>query len=302
MPRVAIAPRMLQWARERAGLEPEDLLSRIKKYQEWETEKTKPTLKQLEKFAKAVHVPIGVLFLPEPPEEHLSIPDFRTLNNAPVSRPSPNLFDVLYNCQERQAWYKEFAQIMRQEPRSFIGSANFAMKPEDAAMMIRNTLGFTMEARQECRTWEDALRFFIQQCDQLGILVMVSGVVLSNNNRKLDPKEFRGFALSDALAPLIFINGSDSKSGQMFTLAHELAHLWVNSTGVSNASANPLNGFPREEVWCNSVAAELLVPLEVFLSELIQNESLAQAKTRLSKKFKVSTLVILRRLLDAGWF
>ncbi|MCK6417388.1 MAG: ImmA/IrrE family metallo-endopeptidase [Alphaproteobacteria bacterium] len=124
---------------------------------------------------------------------------------------------------------------------------------------------------------------------------------MSNNTRKLDPAEFRGFALSDRLAPLVFINGSDTKSGQMFTLAHELAHLWLNSSGVSNAGVAPINGFRREEVWCNAVAAELLVPLSLFKQEL-QDETVEDALNRLSRRFKVSTLVILRRLLDARWF
>lgn len=301
MTRVAISPDMLQWARERAGMEPEALLSRFAKYEEWETGETQPTLKQLENFAKAVHVPMGYLFLPEPPQESLPIPDFRTLDNRQVTRPSPNLLDMLYNCQERQAWYKEFAQITRQKPLEFIGSVNRSMKVEDVANQIRHTLEFDIDERSKCRTWEDALRLFIQQAEEAGILVMVSGVVLSNNNRKLDTREFRGFALSDHLAPLVFINGSDSKSGQMFTLAHELAHLWLNSSGVSNASAAPLNGFSKEEVWCNAVAAELLVPLKTLKPLLQDDEELDKAVARLSKHFKVSTLVILRRLLDAKW-
>ncbi len=301
MTRVAISPDMLQWARERAGMEPESLLPRFAKYEEWETGETQPTLKQLENFAKAVHVPMGYLFLPEPPHESLPIPDFRTLDNRQVTRPSPNLLDMLYNCQERQAWYKEFAQITRQKPLEFIGSVNRSMKVEDVANQIRHTLKFDIEERSQCRTWEDALRLFIQQAEEVGILVMVSGVVLSNNNRKLDTQEFRGFALSDRLAPLVFINGSDSKSGQMFTLAHELAHLWLNSSGVSNASAAPLNGFSKEEVWCNAVAAELLVPLKTLKPLLQDDELLDKAVARLSKHFKVSTLVILRRLLDAKW-
>ena len=130
---------------------------------------------------------------------------------------------------------------------------------------------------------------------------MVSGVVLSNNNRKLDPEEFRGFALADTQAPLVFINGSDSKSAQMFTLAHELAHLWLGATAISNASAAPVAGFRREEVWCNAVAAELLVPLVTLQADLVVDEALDDAVARLTRRYKVSSLVILRRLLDAGW-
>ena len=161
-------------------------------------------------------------------------------------------------------------------------------------------LGFDLAARAACRAWEEALRLFIGQAEKLGVLVMVSGIVLSNTHRVLDPHEFRGFALADRRAPLIFINGADTKSGQMFTLAHELAHLWLGASALSDASGAPLNSYRGEEVWCNRVAAELLVPLAVFLPAMRPNEPVGEAMHRLARQFKVSTLVILRRLLDAG--
>ena len=300
MTRVEISPLMLRWARERAGLAVEDLLNRFSKLPKWESGDTHPTLKQLEKFARAVHVPVGYLFLPEPPNEGLPVDDFRTVDNQAILRPSPNLLAMLYSCQERQAWYRDFAQVTRQSPRKFIGSANTQMEPEAAAELIRAVLGFSIKKRQQCQTWEEALRLFIQQADDAGILVMISGVVLSNNSRKLDLQEFRGFALSDPLAPLVFINGADSKSGQMFTLAHELAHLWLNSSGVSNADA-ARQEMKEIEIWCNAVAAELLVPLAEFKPQLRDNEMLDHALPRLSRLFKISTLVVLRRLLDTGW-
>lgn len=299
--RVTVSPKLLKWAQERSQIEHDDLCLRFRKLAEWETGEIQPTLKQLEKFAKAVHVPVGYLFLPEPPEEQVPIPDFRTLANREVRRPSPNLLDMLYHCLERQSWYKEFAQISRQEPRAFVGSLTVAMSPVEAAQVIRSHIGFDLETRQESTTWEDALRLFIQLADQTGVLVMVSGVVLSNTSRKLDPQEFRGFALADPLAPLVFINGSDSKSAQMFTLAHELAHIWLNSSGVSDVSGRSLSGYPREEVWCNAVAAELLVPMSVLVPTLRSDETVDQAKARLSRAFKVSSFVVLRRLLDAEW-
>jgi Zn-dependent peptidase ImmA (M78 family) len=165
---------------------------------------------------------------------------------------------------------------------------------------MAQALGFDLAARANCRTWEEALRLFVGQAEEVGVLVMVSGVVLSNNRRVLDPDEFRGFALADKYAPLVFINGADTKSGQMFTLAHELAHIWLGTSAVSDASAAPLKGHRREEVWCNAVAAELLVPLMALRPELRSNESLDQSLPRLARHFKVSTLVILRRLFDAG--
>lgn len=301
MTRAPIGHNMLVWARERAGLEPVDLEGRFPKLAEWEAGDTQPTLKQLNDFARAVHVPVGYLFLPSPPDEPLPIPDFRTMDGRGIQRASPNLLDMLYACQERQGWYREFAQTVRQPELPFVGSAALDDAPENVATQMAATLGFDVQARATSRTWEEALRMFIGQADRIGVLVMVSGVVLSNSHRKLDVEEFRGFALADRRAPLIFINGSDTKSGQMFTLAHELAHLWLGSSAVSNASAAPLRGYRREEVWCNAVAAELLVPLANLRAELRDNEALNLALPRLARQFKVSTLVILRRLLDARW-
>jgi Zn-dependent peptidase ImmA (M78 family) len=149
------------------------------------------------------------------------------------------------------------------------------------------------------RTWLEALSRFIVQADEAGVLVMCSGVVMNNNRRPLDPDEFRGFAISDDLAPLVFINGKDSKSAQMFTLAHELAHIWLGKSAVSDARPTAI---PSHEVeaWCNRVAAEMLVPVSLFRNEYRGDAELRDEVRRLAGYFKVSTLVILRRIYDVG--
>ncbi len=301
MMRVAVNPELLRWARERAGLAQDDLAGRFGKLPEWETGGVQPTLKQVEAFAHAVHVPAGYLFLSAPPEESIPIPDFRTVAGQTVTRPSPNLLDTIYACQERQSWYREFARLSRQPELRFVNSATLAMPSETVAARMRETLDFQVSARRECPTWTDALRLFTRQADEAGVLVMVSGVVMSNNRRRLDPAEFRGFALSDPLAPLVFVNGSDTKAAQMFTLAHELAHLWLGSSALSDMGAKPEHGSRHEEVWCNAVAAEFLMPREALRAELRPGEQLPAAMPRLARIFKVSTLVVLRRLLDAEW-
>ena len=299
--RVAIKPELVRWARRRAGGRQDDLVPKFGKLPEWESGATQPTLKQVERFAKAVHVPVGYLFLDEPPDEVVPIPDFRTFGGQKVTRPSPNLLDTIYACQERQSWYKDFVRTDRQPALGFIGSATMESRKEEVAEQIRKTLGFSTEARRSCGTWSEALRELIRQTENIGVLVMVSGIVGSNTRRKLEPEEFRGFVLSDPHAPLIFINGADTKAAQMFTLAHELAHLWLGNSALSNVEATPATGCRDEEVWCNAVAAEMLVPMSVLRDELRQDEPLDNAKSRLARFFKVSTLVILRRLKDARW-
>lgn len=303
MIRVAVQPELLRWARDRAGLDAFALAGRFPKLQEWEAGDLQPTLRQLENYAQATHAPVGYFFLPAPPVEPLPIPDFRTIGNREIARPSADLLDTLYACQSRQAWYRDEALVTGQRPLPFIGSMNVAIAPTLAAEQLKQALGFSVQARRECSNWTEALRLFVAQADALGVLVMVSGVVGSNNTRVLNPEEFRGFAMTDTLAPLVFINGTDSKSAQMFTLAHELAHLWLGQSALSDAgvegAGNPQHG-AGVETWCNQVAAELLVPLPILVAALREDELLDDALRRLARDFKVSTLVVLRRMLDAG--
>lgn len=299
MTRIAVSPDMLRWARDRARLDVLALTARFPKLEAWEAGEALPTLKQLESYARATHAPIGYFFLPAPPIEPVPIPDFRTMADRAVVHPSPDLLDTVYACQERQAWYRDFALIDGQPPLPFVGALNANMATVQAAEQIRQTLGFDVDARRNCRTWTEALRLFIEQAESIGVMVMVSGVVLNNNYRHLDPQEFRGFALADDRAPLVFINGADSKAAQMFTLAHELAHLWLGQSALSDVSAGETSD-NAIEIWCNQVAAELLVPMDVFLGELIADELVHDTLSRLARRFKVSTLVVLRRLADAG--
>ena len=224
---MGVRPELLRWARERAGLSPEVLARRIPQLQAWEQGQAQPTLKQIEKFARATHTPVGFLFLQEPPVERVPIPDFRTIASARIHRPSPDLLDTLYICQQRQEWYRDFARAEGEDRLPFVGSSDLTSDIAETAARMRTALGFDFAERRQMPTWTEALRRFIEQADLLGVLVMVSGVVGSNNRRKLDPAEFRGFALSDDLAPLVFINGADTKAAQMFTLAHEMAHVWL---------------------------------------------------------------------------
>ncbi len=239
------------------------------------------------------------MFLSEPPLERLPIPDLRTMGNRQLGRPSPNLLDTIHICQQRQAWYRDYLRSDGASLKDFVGSMRVGASIVRTAQAIRQSLNFDLDARRRLPTWTDALRQFIEQADAAGILVMCSGVVRNNNRRRLDPDEFRGFAMADPLAPLVFVNGADSKAAQMFTLAHELAHIWAGESAVSDIDARtePTN---RVERWCNQVAAELLVPLEALQSQIQPGAVLMDEASRLARQFKVSTLVILLRLLESG--
>jgi Zn-dependent peptidase ImmA (M78 family) len=298
--RVEIKPEMIRWACDRAGLDAASLAERqsLRKLPDWIKGTASPTFKQLESLARATHTPFGNFFLPAPPREYLPIPDLRTIDNEYIDHPSPDLLDTIYICEQRQEWYSDFSRSMGGKPLPFVGSVNLESDVAQVAQTIRQALGFDIEERRRLSTWTDALRRFIDQTDSFGVMVMVSGVVGSNNRRKLDPREFRGFALADSLAPLVFINGSDTKAAQMFTLAHELAHIWLGETALSDVGpvTSPSH---KVEIWCNQVAAEILVPLDVFREAYDSKNSLRHEMDRLARRFKVSTLVILRRLHDA---
>ena len=297
--RVPVKPELLVWARERAGLPLESLIRRFPKYREWESGRLQPTLKQLEAFAKTTHAPIGYLLLPEPRDEPIPIPDFRTLGSAPVRHASPNLLDTVYMCQLRQDWYREHALRTHQSPLGFVGSARLSDDITAAAVTLRKTLGFDLDDRAQMSTWRGAQRTLIKNLDDIGVLVMIAGVVGTNNHHRLDPKEFRGFALADSLAPVVFVNSANTRAAQTFTLANELAHLLLGVSALSNADPRSLPSH-NLEIWCNRFAAEFLVPISVLQDEFIPTSDLTLELKRLAQFFKVSTLVILRQIYDMG--
>lgn len=297
--KVTINPKLYIWARNRAAMEFEVLQKRFPKLPEWESGESHPTLRQLENFANAVHVPVGYLFLPEPVVESLPITDFRTLGDQGVAQPSPDLLDTLYLCQQRQEWFRDYARTHSLSPLDYIGSVEASEDPVTVAEKIRSRLNILLSEVQLLPNWTEALKNLIAKAEESGILIMASSIVGSNSHRKLKVEEFRGLALVDDLAPLVFLNASDSKSAQIFTLAHELVHLWLGKSGVFDTEAGRL---PEKSIerWCNAVAAELLVPLSALKQAHEPSLEIADEIQRLARRFKVSTLVVLRRLFDAG--
>jgi Zn-dependent peptidase ImmA (M78 family) len=184
----------------------------------------------------------------------------------------------------------------------FIG--RFGLDASEGAIStdMTATLGLTHAEREQAKNWEAFLSLLMDKAEAAGVWVMRSGIVGSNTHRILDVQEFRGLAVCDDIAPLVFINGRDAKAAQIFTLAHELAHLWIGQSGISDVSlAQPGNEIHRRtEKLCNGVAAEVLVPQTSLRERWSGAESTDLNAARLARFFRVSTVVIARRAFDLG--
>jgi len=291
---------MLRWARDRVGLDVNEaaMAAGVKpeKFQMWEEGDALPTFKQAQLVAHALHTPFGFFFLNEAPAEKPVLPDLRVVGGAPVSKPSVNLVETVRHAMQRQAWYVEYLQEQGSLPLPFVGRFNSASNVALIAQDIRDKLGVDVEQGQ--RSWEAYYRELIEAAERAGVLVMRSGIVGNNTHRKLDVSEFRGFAISHPLAPVIFINSSDAPSARLFTLLHELAHIWLGSSGISNVAPGNTR---KEEIVCNAVAGEFLAPSNLFVQLWMESmEDFPRQVAELAGRFHVSQIVIVRRALDLG--
>ena len=300
---VPISPKLLLWACERNGKTVDEFSERFPKLSSWIEKGIKPKLKELEDFARVTHTPFGYFFLSDPPDEHLPISDFRTIEDLKIAKPSPNLIETIYAMQRRQDWLREYLIRYQAEPLEYVGSASLNDNPEHVGNEIRQRLGLEKGWSSEVKTWMDSIREFHRLIEHIGVYPVINSVVGNNTRRKLDVAEFRGFALSDSYAPLIFVNGSDAKSAQIFALAHELAHIWLNKSGLSGfkdlfPAGESYSSGSEVEKWCNIVAAELLVPKHELnkLRDSFINEH--YDITKIAYGFRVSPIVLARRALD----
>jgi Zn-dependent peptidase ImmA (M78 family) len=168
---------------------------------------------------------------------------------------------------------------------------------------IRTTLGYEVHGdtarKAKPKDWETTLATLVGLAEEAGILVMRNSMVGHNTRRPLRVDEFRGFALADGYAPLVFINANDAKAAQMFTLVHEIAHIWTGESALSDP--DPSHERKRKaETWCDAVAAETLVPMAALDAAMVGRAEVVAHVSALASAFSVSELVILRRLRDAG--
>jgi Zn-dependent peptidase ImmA (M78 family) len=299
---VTVRPELLEWARERASLSVSELAQKLgttanpAPIEQWMMTGELP-MKKLEIFAAKTHVPLGYLFLEAPPEEPLPLPDYRTIEGRGVWRPSPELIDTIYSCLRRQEWYREYLEDAGVERLGCLGRFTADSDPVAVAADIRTTIGWTPEERAAEPQLQLVVGRFAAAIEQVGILVMRNGVVGNNTHRPLNPIEFRGFALFDPLAPLIFVNAADAAAAQLFTLAHELAHIWVGQSALDDLTI--ITDQPLEK-FCNQVAAEVLVPMAEFSNEWQRLDDGGEELQRLSRRFRVSRFVLLIRAFEAG--
>jgi len=274
-----------------------DLTRRFPHITDWLTGNRQPTMHQLEELAKATSTPLGFFFLSEPPTLRLTIPHFRTVRDGNPRNPSADLLETVQNMERRQDWMRDYLIELGEEPLGFIGSAKIMEEPERYAAEIRQTLELSDEWAAKQPNWTEALRYLIHKMENIGILVVVNSIVGNNTHRGLDPVEFRGFVLVDQYAPLVFINGADGKAAQMFTLAHELAHLWFGySAAFDLAELQPADN--EKEQACNRLAAEFLVPADKLCAFWPSLDRQLDPFQQMARRFKVSELVAARRAID----
>jgi len=297
--RVDVKPDFLLWACERSRRSIVELAERksFSKLPDWISGEARPTFKQLEKFAKATHTPFGYFFLPEPPKESIPIPDLRTVGNQYMKRPSPDLLDTIHAMQRRQAWLHEDLIECEAEPLDLVGSAQTADDSQGVGREMRRMVGLNDGWAAKVRTWQEAVSELRRAIEQLGVMAVINGVVGNNTHRKLDVGEFRGFTLSDEYAPLVFVNGADAKSAQMFTLVYELAHIWLGESALTDTG---LISQPSQEIesWCDRAAAEFLVPAQELKSCWMDIRHEEKPFETLSRHFKISPIVAGRRAMD----
>ena len=298
--RVKISPQTILWATERSGLNIDSLSDIYPRALSWIREESEPTVKQLEIFAKKIHVPCGFLFLNKPLQERLPITFYRS-NGQVIKSPPLEIKDLVNQIKTKQEWLKDFLIENNYEKLNFVGSLKNYSKitPIKGAELIRSALKIN-------KTWYDetnldkSFRYWIDKIEYNRILVVSTGYV-GHNKRTIDVEVCKGFTLVDDYCPFIYINTNNLGGGRIFTLIHELVHVFIgNSIGIGynpiHPSSEPLENF------CDMVSAEILVPTEFFeISWKSNSGSIFDKISKISSQFHVSKLVIAKKALDSNF-
>jgi len=299
-----VTPEVMKWARvKRARIsldQASEAIGRPKdEIEAWESGHSRPTIPQARKAEKAYQVPLATFYLSEPPKgwDIQNLRDFRTLPSVRKGEFSFELTLMLEEAQYHQEWMRDYIQNEGDKALDFVGSADLDSSPRAVAQSILDTLDISPQEQMECPNRYEALKLWIINAESAGIHVF--------RRTDIPFEEARGFVLSDDYAPFIFVNSDDSDSGQLFTLVHELAHLWINISEVTNLeNYRQLDSdSQRIEIFCNKVASLALMNPATFnqlWSQQSDSASLEKRISNISGKLKVSHEAVTRRLLDKG--
>jgi Zn-dependent peptidase ImmA (M78 family) len=265
----------------------------------WENGEKNPTFKQVESMSKKTNIPFGYFFLETPPIETCPLVEHRTIGSNCPEEPSRNLLDTIDNMGDIQNWMRKYLKGDGAEPLDFVGKFKNNSDIVVIANDIRQELDLKLNWFFNIKNVDEAFDYSKNIINNVGILIMMSGIVGQNTHRKLDVSEFRAFTLVDKYAPLIFINSCDSKPGKLFSLWHGVAHIWLGTDNLFNDKYGTATTVNKLEKICNAIAAEIMVPNNLFLS--VWNDSKAEIESKIdtiSNYFKCGKSVIIRRALD----
>ena len=293
-------PEILKWARKTAKISLEKSAStisktcKIERIKEWESPDCKdfPTIKQVEKLARLYRRPVDVFFLQFVPKDFPALKDFRRNKEDGLNT---SLIFMMREVQEKQEWLSNFLKKKKEKKLDFSGKHNIKSSPDVVANDIRKTL-----AIGNIPSGLKPLKYWIEKAESKRIFISLSSNY--HTRLKLDSDLFKGFVIDDKYAPFIFLNSDDWDHGQIFTLIHELAHIWIGVSGISNETEiNTTNtpGIHPVEKFCNEVAVKALLP-EDELTAMLPKQDVLTIKniSRLSRKLGVSNAALLNRALN----
>ncbi len=301
----AIQPKILTWARETAGLSLDEAARAVglkKAYGESGAErlakledgKAEPHRPLLEKMAKVYRRPLLVFYLSAPPKKGDRGQDFRTLPGR--EQDNPELDALIRDIKGRQGLVRSILEDEEYEPVDFVGTATTDVAPKVLAVRIAKRFEIDLKRYREERTVEAAFAYLRGKVEEGGVFVLLLGN-LGSHHTNIPVEIFRGFAISDKLAPMIVINDQDAKSAWSFTAMHELVHLWLGSTGISGTDTTD-----KVEQYCNDVAGEILLPaddLKVF-GNVASFETAVKDITAFAAQWRVSRSMVAFKLFRTG--
>lgn len=297
---VNVNPAILNWVMQKVQVENVNS-SVIEMITKWISGEKAPTFNQIEEVSRKIGIPFGYFFLEKPPIEKCEIVDFRTVDSINIQNPSRNLIDTVDSMSSVQEWMAEYNKDNGASEYTFVGSLKISDGVIPAADVIRKELNLNLDWFKNLKTAKEAFNSLRNSITNLGVIVMMNGIVGNNTHRTLSVSEFRAFTLVDPYAPLIFINSRDTDNGKLFSLLHELVHVWIGKDDFYNDTHGVSQKVSKEEQFCNAVAAEILVPNSMFLNEWSKQSGNSETIIyTLENKFICSRFTLLIKAFNTG--